>query len=338
MKLAYIILSHKNPEYLFRLFSRLNCDNTVFVIHVSLACEKGFYKKAKELFKSCNNVFFCKREDGSHYEFGIVQGIINALDLLFRNNIDFDYVNLLSGQDYPIKSNDYIKEFFKENYGKQFIRYWPMNPEPQSEFYRNHPWGDKDRQVYRIDRYTVKISGKRYTMPETHTYRFYDKNFYKILKIYFYEFFKNYRENKLRDETIKTILCRILPFKRKLIEGYEFYGGKTWWSATRELVKLYLDYHNSHPKLKRFYKYTLIPDEMYLQTIVMNSKYKNSPEIVNNMIREEEMKGGGGNHPIIFKKGHFERLKNSPNLFARKFDASVDSEILDLIDRQLLKV
>ncbi len=42
----------------------------------------------------------------------------------FKENLD--YIILLSGQDYPLKNNDYIAKFLNKNYGKEFIEFEPL--------------------------------------------------------------------------------------------------------------------------------------------------------------------------------------------------------------------
>src|SRR6187402_1701695 len=134
MKLAYVITAHKNAPQVMRLIDRLQFDGTTFVLHVSKTSEAGFYEAMQASVKSKNysNVFFCKREDGTHNSFGIVQGIVNGVEYLLKHSIAFDYVNIISGQDYPIKSNPYIHRFFEENKGKEFTEFFPLFPKPGS--------------------------------------------------------------------------------------------------------------------------------------------------------------------------------------------------------------
>ena len=42
-------------------------------------------------------------------------------------------------------------------------------------------------------------------------------------------------------------------------------------------------------------------------------------------------------HPYILEVCDIEKLKNMPQCFARKFDDTIDSHVLDLIDECLLK-
>ena len=333
MKLAYIILAHKNALQVKRLYERLNCQNTTFVLHISKTSEKGLFKELVCLLKNKRNVHFCKREDGTHNSFGVIKGILNALNLLIKTNVEFDYVNLISGQDYPLKTNEYINDFFKNNNGKQFIEHWPLFPDKHSEFYNNHPWGNH-RQLYRIEHFNIKFLGKKHSIPEIESGRLISHNLYNTLKIFIYETPKYIREKKWREEALLLFFSRILPHKRKIPQNFEIYGGKTWWSITKDCAEYIANYAKVNKKFNNFFKYTLIPDEMYFQTLLLNSPYKN--KIENNFMREVELEGGDGTHPIFFTSSHFERLKNTKSLFARKFDTNIDSEIIDIIDENML--
>jgi hypothetical protein len=46
----------------------------------------------------------------------------------------------------------------------------------------------------------------------------------------------------------------------------------------------------------------------------------------------------GSAHPATLRAADLPKLRASGKLFARKFDASVDSEILDLLDREPARV
>lgn len=333
MKLAYVITCHKNAVQVERLINRLNEEGTNFVLHISKTSEKGFYADMKKAVAGYPNVFFCKREDGTHNGFGIVKGIINGIEYFFTHNIEFDYLHLISGQDYPIKSNDYIADFLEKHKGEQFMEYYPVFPKPGSEFYENHPWGPH-RQVYRVDRYHFKITGVTRSIPELLTNRLIDHSLYQTIKIFLNEAGKYRREGRLWTEFLLLFWSRVLPNRRKIPEGFDIYGGKTWFTITNDCARYVVNAHKTNKVMRNFFKYTLIPDEMYILTILLNSPYKD--KCVNDYLREIEWAGGDGTHPIVFKAEHIERMQKSPNLFARKFDIDVDSTILDEIDNRIL--
>jgi hypothetical protein len=126
VKIAYLILAHKSYNQLSRLINTLNCDNVYFFIHVDKNSSDEFFYEINNTFKTYNNVFFIDRCRCDWGEFGIVEATIEGIKTIIISNINIDYVVLLSGQDYPIKSNKYIKDFFTENNGKCFINNFPI--------------------------------------------------------------------------------------------------------------------------------------------------------------------------------------------------------------------
>jgi hypothetical protein len=336
MRLAYIITCHKNVQQVHRLIDRLITQDNVIVLHISTTSEPGFFDGLKKIItgnKSYTNVFFCKRHDGTHYSFGIVKGILSGLNFLIKNNISFDYVNLISGQDYPIKSNTEINAFFEENGGKQFLNYFPLTPRIYPDYDYDESWGP-DRQHYRIDRYHFIIDGEVLSIPELESARLIEHSLFSTVKIFLYESKKYIKQKRFKKELGLLFWSRVLPRKRKIPDGFNIFGGITWWSINRDAANYVLDQHFNNKRYRNFFRYTLIPDEMYFHTILLNSPF--AKNCVNNDLRDIEWAGGDGTHPIIFKTEHLNRLKQSTDLFARKFDINVDSNVLDLIDKELL--
>jgi hypothetical protein len=62
-------------------------------------------------------------------------------------------------------------------------------------------------------------------------------------------------------------------------------------------------------------------------------------KVVNDHLRYIDWnKRGAARPPAILLKRDFGKLANTHKLFARKFDTNVDSEILDMIDKNILNV
>lgn len=126
MKLAYLLLAHKNQVQLKRLVDALDCTNTYFFIHIDKKTNIDSFIQQFDL-KAKQNVFFCpKQEQVSWGGFGMILATVALLRMFETSGIDADYVVLLSGQDFPIKSNEDIFSFFKENYGRNFIENKPI--------------------------------------------------------------------------------------------------------------------------------------------------------------------------------------------------------------------
>ncbi len=343
MKLAYIILAHKFPEQVARLISRLDGEGVTFILHFCLNTKKSDFEKALRLVQHKQNVYFCKREDGAWGEFGITQAVINGMELLQKQGIDFDYLNVISGNDYPIKSNKYLKDFFKENYGKQFqwsLPIYDYTPTalPEGMVYGEgwkgyvHPWGSTHRFL-RFEKYWFSLWGERLMIiPET---RFLSKTLWSVLKIFLYNLPGYVRKKALKREFLLMILSLTHQKKRKFPEGFPPYAGSQWFSVTKDCAEYILKIHREHPELKKYFKHTLLSDESFFTTILVHSPYKE--KMAQSNYRYIRWTGKGARtHPEILTKADLPDLKASQKLFARKFDMQQDGEILNLIDKEIL--
>jgi len=118
-KHAYLILAHNNYYILERLIKLLDDDRNDIFIHVDKKAgfDEGYFLN---LVKKSALIFIQPRVD---VKWGHVTQI-EAEFLLFRRSYEhgqYSYYHLISGVDFPIKSQDYIHTFFEQNAGKEFL-------------------------------------------------------------------------------------------------------------------------------------------------------------------------------------------------------------------------
>jgi hypothetical protein len=121
--------------------------------------------------------------------------------------------------------------------------------------------------------------------------------------------------------------------KRKLPEGFKPFRGSSYWCFSRECAEYINNFIDNNKNFVNFFKNVYIPDEIFFQTILMNSPLKE--KIINNDLLYTDWSSNGASPDILCKR-HFQELTQSSCLFARKFDETQDSEILDLIDKHIL--
>jgi hypothetical protein len=85
----------------------------------------------------------------------------------------------------------------------------------------------------------------------------------------------------------------------------------------------------------RFFKHVDKPDEMFFHTVLLNSPLEHG--VVRDDVTYTDW-SRGRSRPEILTTADFDRLRAADELFARKFDPRVDSEILDRIDAHLLRL
>jgi hypothetical protein len=111
-----------------------------------------------------------------------------------------------------------------------------------------------------------------------------------------------------------------------------FHAGPNWFTLSREMAVYTVDLLSRSPKVLRRYKNTRCADEIIMQTILLNSPYKD--QIVNNCLREIDWHTGP-EFPRVFRVVDLPKLKASPHFFARKFDAGIDNEVINELYKSL---
>ncbi|HSW96464.1 MAG TPA: beta-1,6-N-acetylglucosaminyltransferase [Candidatus Saccharimonadales bacterium] len=120
MKIAYLIMANKNPNHLNRLLQSLQSDTVDFFIHID--------KKSRDTFflPKFKNIKILKNSIPVYWG-GFSQ--VDAAILLMKEaklTKKYDYYILLSGSDYPVKSNTHIHNYLLKNLGKEFINICKM--------------------------------------------------------------------------------------------------------------------------------------------------------------------------------------------------------------------
>lgn len=286
-------MAHKSPNQVYRLVSRLNDGNSIFFIHID---QKAEFSQFLNLKNFGDAVKFTERFDATWGGYGLIKPYLSALKTVKEYPKKFDRIVLLSGQDYPIKSNEYIDDFFKNSPYSNFINYFPI---PN---YQKWPGGDRGGW-YRVDKYYF---GAKW-------YNFFCSKFLNLLATY-------------------------IPFlRRKIPNGMKPYTGQTWWNLDMYALNYILDYVARHPEYVDFHKHTFVADELFVQMIVANSNdEKLLQSIGNTELRFTIWPKPNSAHPKILDKNDLDAIMASEDLFARKFDENIDTEIMNLIDQEIL--
>lgn len=124
--------------------------------------------------------------------------------------------------------------------------------------------------------------------------------------------------------------------RRRFPSGFRPFGGSSYWCLSRDCIQYIHDFTTRNRAFTNFFKRVDVPDEIFFQTIILNSPFR--PMVVNDDLRYIEWNDPTSGSPAILRVSDFANLVATPDLFARKFDARVDAKVLDLIDQQILGV
>lgn len=143
-----------------------------------------------------------------------------------------------------------------------------------------------------------------------------------------YYFFVGRNKNIVKKILYKSILFFQKPSNRK-VNNLVVLKGANWCSITNDFVKYLID---NEKYIKHIFNHTLNPDEIFMQTMLINSKFKerlyynkfdNNYESIMYCI---DWKRG---NPYEFTMDDYDYLINSKMLFARKFNWNKDKNIIE---------
>lgn len=276
MTVAYVISAYKLPEQLCRLVRRLAAPGASFAIHVDRKTPPQVHRRMLDGLAGIAGVRLLPRHRCEWGGFGHVRASLAGIADLLRRDVSFDYLILLTGQDYPLRPPAGIARFLAEAGGSSFMSSWPL---PHA------PWSGRGG-LDRIERWHL-VGPHR--------------------------------------------LHLSLPLPRRVPDGLVVRGGSPYWCLARPLVEHVHQVTESRPDVQRFFEHSYIPDEMFFQTVLAASPYADS--IADDNLRYIDWTATPG--PRILTRDDLPRLLASEKLFARKFDTSRDTGVLDRLDEHL---
>jgi len=122
-----------------------------------------------------------------------------------------------------------------------------------------------------------------------------------------------------------------LPRLRKFPFDMKLFGGSSYWCLSKECVEYVYRFVQQHKGFVNYFSHVAVPDEIFFQTILLNSDLAST--IVNDDLRHVDWTENR-NSPATLTSDDLDSLIRSEKLFARKFDTSIDSTVLDRIDKR----
>lgn len=287
MKIAHLINAHRNLSQLIRLVSQLSDRNASLFVHL----DRKISDEATAEFASAVSQYgvhlIRERINVTWGGFSQVQATLNGLRTIIKSGVDrFDYINILSGQDYPLQQTEALLSFLNDSRGGEFM------------------------EAIELTKYGVG----------TELYRYQQYHLKETITI----------SCTLR-RWIERCANRVLPIRKPPLGG-NIYAGSSWWTITNVLACYILDFLERNREYARFFATTHSADEMFFQTIVVNSPFRE--QLRNRNLRYIDW-SAHGRSPKTLTRHDLHSLKTSGQFYARKFDTVVDAEILDMLDVHL---
>lgn len=273
--IAYFLLVHRYPKQFKRLFKAIYTPGNQYVVHIDKSSGTALAEDITRFLTPYQGVDIIESKAALWGGYSLVDAELRGMARLLEMDAHWSHYINLSGQDFPLKSQDYIRQFFAANAGKQFIRALDQHK-------------DRPDTMNRISHVFTEENG----------------------------------------QMIATGKAR--PF----LTGDTPFIGTQWKAVTRSFCE-FVCHDRRAERFKSFYRNSFIADEAFFQTVLMNSV--DHGIVMNDDLRMIDWVPDGDIklRPRNYDERDLERLESSYDLFARKFDAEENDDILTSLERHL---
>lgn len=120
--LAYFLLVHRYPEQFKRLFKAIYEPGNQYVVHVDKSSGALLADNIAEFLLPYQGAQILRSQNALWGGYSLVEAELRGMELLLSTNHNWTHYINLSGQDFPLKTQNYIRQFLRAQPGKQFIR------------------------------------------------------------------------------------------------------------------------------------------------------------------------------------------------------------------------
>jgi hypothetical protein len=315
MKIAFLIFNHRGPAQLTRLLTvlRSQLPESPIVVHH----DKFHGDLPRTSFEAIDNVHLL--ESGTRVTWGDFSLVdVCSWSLVWmREHLEFDWIVVLSAQDYPIKPLAGLAADLTTDDADAVFAATPIEQLTAVQrifmgrryFFRYrllviglpHRLSDRARKILRDG-----IKSLTFVM----------NNLQPMFKIYMLPSGNQY-------------LCGRRIFKTPFRGTWNCWSGSSWFALSRSALGCILDYMADHPEYVDYYRGTMNCDESMFATLAFNLT---NLRVANRYVTYTRWRDRRSDHPDTFQLGDLEELVAAPEFFARKFDIGTDAAILDALD------
>lgn len=316
----YLVTSHRLPEQVLRLATtiRRGSGGSIVIHH-----DRSSSRLDPQPFRELDDVHILP------FSVPVEWGGMSIVDMNVRcfrwilDRFDFEWLVLLSGQDYPIKPIEQIEATIIAADHDGFM-------EAPSEVSGRIVREDPTRIRYT---YTFRYFYRYYTLPGWPERWRIPSRVSRSLSAILWKALPRVQEVVFLHPAPAGVPVR-LGFRRlrtPFTPTFRCYKASPWFTLRRRAIERLVEMGPRGREMWRYYARTAIPDESFFQTILFNERrFRFHPD---NMVFSKWNPGSGS--PQVLTRDDLPEAMASGKHFARKLDLGVDPSVLDGLDRYL---
>jgi hypothetical protein len=342
-RFVYLITSHRNPEQVERLAKtlRIGSPEGTIVIHHD---ERASHFDAARL-AAMDDVHILP------FSMSVEWGGFSLVDMNLQcfkwitGHMDFDWLVLLSGQDYPIRPLSELERFVEAQQADAFIGTMPdwesfwagVAPSTVPQGHRLVLNRVERHPDSRFIRYTAafRYFYRYYLVPDLGIQRHLPwraRRWLRRVSAFLQPILQSgvFLHPSGRDGRTRIGFRRLrTPFSG----AFQCYKASAWFTLSRRALDAVTDFVATHPSYVAYYRRTIIPDESFIQTIVLNDK---SLAVFDDNLVYFAWSDASSGSPDVLTVKDLPAMLASGKYLARKFDLNIDAEVLDRLDDVVL--
>lgn len=266
-----------------------NILSSAFNVYIHVDTKTKLTSEQQTNLKKIDHCQVIQARDVKWGSYSIVQATLDLMNLAMKNPSN-QYFHLISGQDWPLKSPREIYQYF-EHSDKLNMVYWRMLDKIKT--------GEQE-----ID--WVKYW---YNYDQINRRSFFGKVYHRML-------------------LITEKLMGVNRLKKLNLDEDQMYAGREWVDVPRDILEFALAEYQKRTDLQTLFKNSFCSDEMWLQTIVCNSKYRDR---IDQNIHRYLPEAAGKTHgikPQVITAADYSEIASGDYFFGRKFVMPESDEII----------
>lgn len=233
-KHAYLIVAHNNFNVLQHLILALDDKRNDIYLHI----DKKVKCHPKIVTRYSNLKILTNPVEVNWGGYSLIQAEMLLFESAYKSQgtVQYSYYHLLSGVDYPLKTQDYIHDFFSQNSGKEFIGFFcgDISREllqkvqvyvPFESLFRSARFSILRRIIVYLQVIFGGVRNKDITLKKGANWVSVTNDFVKYLLSQKKNIKKRFRNTFCGDEVYKQTICWNSPYKNRLYCVNDEYKG-----------------------------------------------------------------------------------------------------------------